>query len=132
MEKLSKGEKARRRSRKLIRLERGWDETLREMNGLRINKGRFMYSLTCFAYYVCIYFQSLGMNAGLIIYLLKYADDVTLLSPENAILSSELKLQRNGMAVNTVKAKETIFRRPITHSFSHPIKLHTISKLLSE
>jgi hypothetical protein len=48
--------------------------------------------------------------------LLEYADDATLLNPENAILSLEVEIAhimewatQNKMTVNIVKIKETIF-----------------------
>ena len=52
-------------------------------------------------------------------YLLKYADDITLLNPENASISAESEMEnimnwakQNKMVLNMVKTKEMVFHRP--------------------
>jgi hypothetical protein len=68
--------------------------------------------------------------------LLKYADDVTLLNPENAILSMETEVahimewaRKNKMTVNMVKTKEIIFHRSNPKLIIFPNEMNNIQRV---
>ena len=69
-------------------------------------------------------------------YLIKYADDVTLLNPENATVSLETEIanimewaRKNKMTVNMVKTKEMIFHRPNPKLIVFPNQLDCIERV---
>jgi hypothetical protein len=68
--------------------------------------------------------------------LLKYADDVTLLNPENAVVSMETEVAhilewatKNKMTVNMVKTKEIIFHRSNPKLIIFPNEMNNIQRL---
>jgi len=71
-------------------------------------------------------------------YMLKYADDVTLLNPDNATVSAESEManiidwaRRNKMAINMIKTKEMIFHRPNPRQIIFPNELDNIQRVNS-
>ena len=62
-------------------------------------------------------------------HLLKYADDISLLNPDNATTSAEAEManiltwaSRNKMIVNMIKTKEMVFHRPNPRQLIFPNK----------
>jgi hypothetical protein len=69
-------------------------------------------------------------------YLLKYADDVNLVNPENVTASLETEIanimewaRRNKMMVNMVKTKEMIFHQPNSKLSAFPNQLDCIQRV---
>ena len=71
-------------------------------------------------------------------YLMKYADDMTLLNPENAKTSAETEMKnilgwatRNKMIVNMLKTKEMVFHRPNPRQFICTSNLDEVERVNS-
>jgi hypothetical protein len=67
---------------------------------------------------------------------LKYADDVTLLNPENAVVSTEIEVahilewaRKNKMTVNVVKTKEMISHRSNPKLINFPNEMNNIQRV---
>ena len=68
--------------------------------------------------------------------MLKYADDVTLLNPENATVSMEDEIvnimdwaRKNKMTINMVKTKEMIFHQPNPKLIVFPNEMNCIQRV---
>ena len=69
-------------------------------------------------------------------FLIKYADDATLLSPQNSKTSVELEMahimnwaSKNKMTLNLLKTVEIVFHRPnVSHDLLPPI-MHSVSRV---